>query len=60
MLRFRSILILLVLLVASATATAEPRQVRLGVFITSVSDLDAADGSFRLSGYLWLVARRPA
>lgn len=55
MLRFRSILILLVLLVASATATAEPRQVRLGVFITSVSDLDAADGSFRLSGYLWLV-----
>lgn len=55
MLRFRSILVLLVLLLAGATASAEPRQVRLGVFITSVSELDAADGSFRLAGYLWLV-----
>lgn len=54
--RILSILFLLVLALTGATANAEPRQARLGVFVTSVSGVDAADGSFRISGYLWLVA----
>lgn len=50
------ILLLAALLLVFAPASArplEPRHVRTGVFITSISDLEPADGSFRLTGYIW-------
>ncbi len=42
-----------VLMAAGAAVQAEPRDVRVGVFITSLSGLDPADASFRVTAYLW-------
>lgn len=39
----------------AGAAVAEPREVRMGVFVTSLSGLDPSDGSFRVSGYAWLI-----
>ena len=42
-------------LLAATPAAAEPRNVRFGGFVTSISGLDPSDGSFRISAYVWTV-----
>lgn len=49
---------LLAVMIALACATAAgaaPREVRVGAFVTSLSGLDFADGSFRIAAFLWFV-----
>ncbi len=48
-------LALAALLLGSGPAAAEPRQVRFGCFVTSISGLSPADGSFRIAVYFWTV-----
>jgi hypothetical protein len=36
-------------------AAAEPASYRTGIFVSSLSNIDAADGSFRISAYVWFV-----
>ncbi|MBA3324204.1 MAG: hypothetical protein H0T41_02625 [Rhodobacteraceae bacterium] len=46
----------LVLLPAlGAAALAEPREVRVGFYVTSISDIDLADGSFRIAVDAWFI-----
>ena len=48
-------LVVLALCLQVGAAAADPREVRFGAFITSISDLDPDDGSFRMVGYIWTV-----
>ncbi len=38
-----------------AQAQTGPRDIRVGVFVTSVSSIEPSDGSFRVAGYLWFI-----
>jgi hypothetical protein len=42
-----------VAIAAVAAAGAQPREVRAGAFVTSVSDIDASEGTFRIAFYAW-------
>ncbi|MCH5378040.1 MAG: hypothetical protein JJ992_29130 [Planctomycetes bacterium] len=41
--------------VTGCRAQATPHEVRVGIFVTSISGIDPHDGSFRIAGYLWFV-----
>lgn len=43
-------------LAAAAAKPADPATVKIGALITSLSDLEPADGSFRIAGYMWFIA----
>jgi hypothetical protein len=51
--------LLVALLILGATSLAakphERREIHTGVYVTSVSGINPADGSFRIAGYLWFV-----
>ncbi len=52
----RRMLFLLVVLTALVVAAAsDAREVRVGVFVTSLSGIDARDGSYRIEGYAWFI-----
>ncbi|WP_111429673.1 hypothetical protein [Rhodobacteraceae bacterium DSL-40] len=36
-------------------AQSTPDEVRVGIFVTSISAIEPRDGSFRIAGYLWFV-----
>lgn len=53
---WRLVLVGLALMVGAAlgaAARAEPREVRVGFYVTSISDIDLADGSFRIVADVW-------
>jgi hypothetical protein len=48
-------LIVLAPALGGGAAFAAPREVRFGCFVTSISNLSPADGSFRMVAYIWTV-----
>jgi hypothetical protein len=46
---------LLLFVLFAQSAAAEPVKVSTGAFVTSISGINIADGSFRIAGVLWIV-----
>ena len=58
-LRAIAALVCLLLLSAGAWAQDDPQTVRVGFYVTSISDIDFADGSFAIGAYAWFVHQAP-
>jgi hypothetical protein len=56
-LRWFALLLAVFCTVATALAAKphERREIKTGAYITSISGINAADGSYRIAGYLWFV-----
>lgn len=61
MLGLRAVALLVWSLLAPAVAWAqgEPQTVRVGFFVTSISEVDFANGSFAIGAYAWFVHQAP-